>query len=276
MRKQQSKDATGSASPSDTAKPEQPKSTALSQFQRFTTETIHRTELKGAPYNPRYMSAKAKAKLKETLSRVGLVQPIVWNKRTGNIVGGHQRLSQIDSLERSADYSLTVAVLDVDEVREKELNILLNNSEVSGEWDLVKLREMLDGQIDLINTGFDNAEFMQMFGEAPSQPKDEHQEDISESLQNVKDAYEKLTESNRAKDDADYYNVVVFGSYNERLEFLKEFGFADNRYIDGRSLVQVFRDIAGRLKESELAAQGVKADGASVPKNETKVPKKPR
>lgn len=229
---------------------------AVSQFQKFSTRTVHRSVLKGAPYNPRYLPAKAKAKLKATLARVGLVQPIVWNERTGNIVGGHQRLSQIDSLEGKSDYSLTVAVLDVDEARERELNILLNNTEVSGEWDLEKLKRMLDGELELLNTGFDNADFMQMFGEAPSQPKAAHQEELTKQLADVKSAYEKLRESSRSKDDTDFYNVVVFGSYNERAEFLKEFGFADNRYIDGRTLVEVFRS----LKKAELASAGEKAE----------------
>jgi hypothetical protein len=216
---------------------------ALSQFQKFTVETVHRSALKGAPYNPRYITARAKARLKETLANVGLVQPIVWNKRSGNIVGGHQRLSQIDSLEGTSDYKLTVAVLDVDEAREKEINLLLNNENVGGEWDLEKLKTMLDSEIDLINTGFDNADMMKMFGEAPSQPKEQHQADLAKQLADVKAAYQKLSESSVSKDDTDFYNVVVFGSYNERAEFLKEFGFADNRYIDGRTLVKVFRSL---------------------------------
>lgn len=256
MRKQPSKGGNGSASSKTAGE--------LSKFQSFTTETVHRSQLKGAPYNPRYITASAKAKLKETLARVGLVQPIVWNKRTGNIVGGHQRLSQIDSLEGKSDYSLTVAVLDVDEKREREINILLNNQDVAGEWDLEKLKKILDAEIDLLNTGFDNAAFMQMFGEAPSQPKSAHQEDLAKQLAEVKAAYEKLHESSRSKDDTDFYNVVVFGSYNERAEFLKEFGLADNRYIDGRTLVKILRDI----KEAKSATNGVKRKRRGVGKNE--------
>ena len=57
----------------------------------------------------------------------------------------------------------------------------------------------------------------------------------------------------RTKVDSDIYKVVVFGSSNERAKFLKPFRFADNRYIDGRTLVKVFRDVAGCVKEAELA-----------------------
>ena len=238
---------------------------SLSKFQAFTTATIHRSALKGAKYNPRHITARAKAKLKEALGRVGLVQPIVWNKRTGNIVGGHQRISQLDALEGTGDYNLTVAVLDVDDAREKELNVLLNNAEVCGEWDLGRLKETLAG-IDLQNTGFDHAEFMKLFGEAPSQPSSEHQDELAKQLKNVKEAYDRLTQMGRTKDDTDFYSVVVFGSYSERKEFLQELGFEDNRYIDGRTLVQIFRDI----KQAKLAEHGNEGDGASVVQDEAK------
>lgn len=244
----------------------------VTRFQAFVTETIHRRRMKGAPYNPRYLPAKAKAKLRETIGAVGLVQPIVWNRRTENIVGGHQRISQIDALEGHDDYQLTVAIVDVDEKREKELNILLNNTEVTGEWDLEKLKSMLDSEIDLLNTGFDNASFMQMFGEAPSQPKADHQAELSKQMQAVKDAYKKLDQMSKNKDDTDFYCVVVFGSTNERGEFLKEFGFPDNRYIDGRTLVQVFK---GNLKQTELARHGHEVQNLGIPENKTEGTEKP-
>jgi len=247
----------------------------VSRFQSFTTETVHRRQLKGAEYNPRYLPNKAKTKLREALGNVGLVQPIVWNQRTGNIVGGHQRISQLDALEGQDDYRLTVAVVDVDEKRERELNILLNNVEVTGEWDLPKLKEMLDSEINLLNTGFDNANFMQMFGEAPSQPKSDHQAELSKQMQAVKDAYKKLDQMNKSKDDTDFYCVVVFGSYGQRADFLKTFGFPDNRYIDGRTLVHVFNQIKGNVIQPQLSGHGDVLNGASVAQDETITAEKP-
>jgi hypothetical protein len=226
---------------------------SLSKYQSFTTKKVHRSQLKGAEYNPRYMPAAAKVKLKETLAIHGLVQPIVWNKRTGNIVGGHQRITQLDSLEKSSDYSLTVAVVDVDEKTERELNLLLNNPAVCGEWDLPKLQTLLN-EVEMIKTGFDDGEFMRLFGTAPSQPDASQQVELNAKLAEVKDAYNKLWQANRTKDDTDFYNVVVFGSYGDRLEFLKEFGFEDNRYIDGRTLLQVMRHI--KVEKAEATGTG--------------------
>jgi ParB-like chromosome segregation protein Spo0J len=57
-----------------------------SSFEKYEIEEIHREALKNAPYNPRTISAKAKKALKTNLEKVGLLAPIIWNRRTGNIV----------------------------------------------------------------------------------------------------------------------------------------------------------------------------------------------
>ena len=83
---------------------------------------------------------------------------------------------------------------------------------------------------------------MKLFGEAPPDQQAETNEDIKKQRQQVKDAYDKLTALNRSTDDMDFYNVVIFGSHAERKDFLDEFGFEDNRYIDGRSLVAILKE----------------------------------
>lgn len=263
----------------ETPAPE-PKSSAVSRFQAFTTETIHRSQLKGAPYNPRYMRDKARVRLKETLQKVGLVQPIVWNKRSGMIVGGHQRINQLDALEGSADYSLTVAVVDVDDARERELNVLLNNQEVCGEWDFEKLQEILAGEIDLLATGFDRVDYMKLFGETNSQASDSCKDALAESAEKLKETYKKLTDAHRHMDDPDFYLVVVFGSYAERKEFTDCIGLDDNRYVDGRTLMSLLKD---KTSNRAVEVEEPKAPGDSVElapsgggEQESKRPAKPR
>jgi ParB-like chromosome segregation protein Spo0J len=51
-------------------------------------------KLHGAAYNPRTINDGAMKGLEASMDRWGLVQPIVWNKRTNNVVGGHQRLDR--------------------------------------------------------------------------------------------------------------------------------------------------------------------------------------
>lgn len=45
--------------------------------------------------------------------------PLVWNRRTGILVSGHQRLKALDALEGTEDYELTVSVIDVDDLERR-------------------------------------------------------------------------------------------------------------------------------------------------------------
>lgn len=126
------------------------------KYQR-PTKILHRSELKEAPYNPRYIDPAAKRKLRKSIEKFGLVQHPVWNKRTGNIVAGHQRLQELDKLHGSPDYHLEVVVVDVDEVTEREENIALNNPASQGMFDAEKLYEVIHAtpDLDVHNTGFE-------------------------------------------------------------------------------------------------------------------------
>ena len=79
-------------------------------------------------------------KLKRNIDRFGVVVPVIWNKRTNRVVSGHQRLTV---LMNEGVTETDVSVVDLDETAEKQLNIAMNK--VTGEWDEVKLKELLDG-----------------------------------------------------------------------------------------------------------------------------------
>lgn len=101
-------------------------------------------ELKAAPYNPRKISVAAMKGLRQSLKRFGLVQPIVWNKRSGLVVGGHQRLV---ALRAEGAAQADVVVVDLDDKDERALNITLNNPKIGGDFtpDLdVLLEEIRD------------------------------------------------------------------------------------------------------------------------------------
>lgn len=94
-------------------------------------ETRKVADLRPADYNPRKIDKKAQAGLTASIERFGAVQPIIVNERTGNIVGGHQRLKSLLDLGQD---EMTVVVVDVDEIEEKALNVALNNPHISGEF----------------------------------------------------------------------------------------------------------------------------------------------
>ena len=121
--------------------------------QQFEICSMLRSELKAAPWNPRKIDEGAKKKLKSNLKRVGLLRPLVLNKRTGHLIAGHQRLSQMDAIEKG-DYRLDVAVVDLDEKTEQEQIIFLNNPAVMGTYDFKALAKLLPG-VELENCGFE-------------------------------------------------------------------------------------------------------------------------
>lgn len=98
----------------------------------FVTTTRRRlADLVPTPWNPRRISAKARAGLARSMDEFGLVQPIVVNTRTGHVVGGHQRLAIL--VERGV-VETDVIEVDLAESKEKALNIALNSPAIAGEF----------------------------------------------------------------------------------------------------------------------------------------------
>ena len=125
------------------------------------------SELNPAEYNPRKALKPgdlAYEKLKASILSFGNVEPIVWNRSTGNVVGGHQRLRVLLDLGVTES---EVSVVELSEVDERRLNIALNK--ITGEWDDEKLTSLLAeltaGGVDVYPTGFDEQELSSMFAD---------------------------------------------------------------------------------------------------------------
>lgn len=107
---------------------------------KIQTRRVLLSSLKPADYNPRTISEQARKALEASIRKFGLVQPIVWNSRTGNVVSGHQRLSV---LQAAGEVETDVVVVDLDDIDEKALNITQNNPHIAGEFDEEKLQPLL-------------------------------------------------------------------------------------------------------------------------------------
>jgi len=95
----------------------------------FIMERKKLSEMTPAGYNPREIRAEALSGLGGSIEKFGVIVPIVWNKRTGNIVGGHQRYKVLtDKGVEETD----VVVVDLDDNEEVALNITLNNPATRG------------------------------------------------------------------------------------------------------------------------------------------------
>lgn len=131
------------------------------------TKVVKLKDLKPAKYNPRIDLQPGDPefeKLRTSLKRFGYLDRIIYNERTGNIVGGHQRYKvMIDEGIEEAE----VTVVDLDDADEKALNIALNK--ISGDWDDDMLAELLNDlnnqDYDLELTGFDSDEIDSMLND---------------------------------------------------------------------------------------------------------------
>jgi len=104
------------------------------------SEDVQLTDMRPAEYNPRDIDDDAREHLQESIQRFGLVEPIIWNKRTGNIVGGHRRYEYLIERGQTRTHA-TVVDLDLEE--EKVLNITLNNQRAQGHFQSDSLTELL-------------------------------------------------------------------------------------------------------------------------------------
>ena len=122
----------------------------------FTLREMPLDQLVPAAYNPRRsLTAAAYRKLKRSVVEFGLVEPLIWNERTGHVVGGHARLTILRELGYA---TVPVSVVNLTDDRERALNVVLNNQEAQGRYDAAKLLDLLEGLQDVRElTGFDEA-----------------------------------------------------------------------------------------------------------------------
>lgn len=127
---------------------------------------------KNAPYNPRVIDEDDLSKLEESLRAFGCVEPIVVNRSTDRIVGGHQRVKAAGRLGLE---ELPVFYVELGEAEERQLNVALNK--ITGRWDYHGLAavfaDLQAAGADLAVTGFDKAEvdeIMESIVPPPAEP----------------------------------------------------------------------------------------------------------
>lgn len=150
------------------------------QIEKISTE-----RLIPADYNPRKDLKPGDPeyeKLKRSLEEFGYVEPVIWNKTTGHIVGGHQRLKVL------LDMGITevdCVVVELDDEREKALNVALNK--ISGDWDKDKLAlliaDLQGADFDVSLTGFDPAELDDLFKDSVKDKIHDDDFDVDAELQ---------------------------------------------------------------------------------------------
>ena len=148
-------------------------------------EKLKTKNLIPADYNPR-KDLKAGDpeydKLKQSIQEFGYVEPIIWNKTTGRVVGGHQRLKVLSDMGVT---EVDCVVIEMDEDKEKALNVALNK--ISGDWDKDKLMLLITDlqgvDFDVSLTGFDAAELDKLFKDSLKEGIEDDEFDVDAELE---------------------------------------------------------------------------------------------
>ena len=118
-----------------------------------------------ADYNPRRISDRAMKGLRASLERFGELGGIVYNKRTGRLVGGHQR---VKALAAMGVKDAEVRVVDLPVAEEKAANLALNHPGIGGEWDEALLAVVLAEVERDLPTAYEELQLDDLIGEAAS------------------------------------------------------------------------------------------------------------
>jgi hypothetical protein len=129
------------------------------QLGECEVRTVSLEDLSPAVYNPRKIDAKSFEGLGQSIDKFGMLIPIIWNERTGNIVGGHQRYKHL--VEMGEDET-DVIVVDLDDNEEVALNIALNSKMIRGDFTKEVVGLLAKSQAQLGNA-FDNIKLDGLF-----------------------------------------------------------------------------------------------------------------
>lgn len=220
------------------------------RHQAFDYREVHRSQIREAPYNPNVMSAYSWKLLRDKIEDVGVLQTLVWNEATGNLVGGHHRLRALDELEGHRNYNVGVSVVRLPLKREKELNVFLNNTLAQGEFDRERFLKLLEeGPLDLSDIGMTRIDLEMQFGDLPElnfgksvltndaddelerqaialkeagKQQQTKEEEIAKMRQLRREYREQ--QENAPQNDVSYYLVLTFGSYEKKCAYLHSIG----------------------------------------------------
>lgn len=253
----------------------------LSRF--FIGEYVEllRSEINFAEYNPRKIDDASASTLKRGIKQHGFLGGLVANKSEQGytLISGHQRITQLDALEKydplthENDYKLRVEVVEVDLKTEQELNILLNNPNAQGVWDYEKLRKLVpnidykmagltDADLSMIGVDYNFMTDMQTattddLTRLMMPATERHQQELAiakeakaalketpewqDKVQHMKEVKEQVKQN--AMEEAgkmDAYIVLSFDNLENRQEFFDLLGLpADSKFIKGETVLNL-------------------------------------
>lgn len=162
---------------------------------RFKQITINVDKVIPNPKNPRidlHPGMPLYEKLKESIEHYDYVDPIIWNKRTGMIVSGHQRFQVMkDVAEEKGEKFDTVDVMEVDMPENEQDSFMVAVNKITGLWDTEKLEALFRelSEEDLRYTGYEDFEIDALLSDDSTSDTDEEDPLISHTNKDVKFEY---------------------------------------------------------------------------------------
>lgn len=196
------------------------------------------SKINAAKYNPRKDLKPSDAefkKLKDSIERWDLVEPLVVNQRTNTLISGHQRLKVCKALGMT---EVQAVMVDLSLEREKLLNMSLNKN--GSDWDYIKLEELFREFTpdDLTITGFDADEIEKITAFMDDiEPKNIPQKNIEPTATREIQKVQTLQEPQSAQND----NFVVYLPFNDKAlanEWLEREGF--NERFNDNTVINIY------------------------------------
>ena len=159
-----------------------------------------------AEYNPRQLTKEQYKNLKDSITRFGIVDPIIVNSnedRKNIIVGGHQRVKVAEKLGIK---EVPCVFVDLPYDKERELNVRLNKN--TGEWDFDILADMFDIN-ELIKWGFKENEILGKFKDDIVEPEIEISPELFEAHNYLVLYFDNELDWQTAKDVFEIKSVVT-------------------------------------------------------------------
>jgi ParB-like chromosome segregation protein Spo0J len=181
---------------------------------QMQTKRMLLRDIRPAAYNPRKRlepGEKEYEALKGSIERWGLVDPLVVNARTGNLISGHQRYYILTSLGETETEAVAVYL---DERQEKLLNVAMNK--VEGQWDYGKLETLLSEfeTDEILFTGFSEGEIETLFGEEA--------DDVVEEYEDADTGDEENEDESGSDDDGEFSIYLSFPDRDAAMDWLAE------------------------------------------------------
>lgn len=135
-------------------------------FREAEYRVVKLSDMHPADYNPRFDLQPGDINydnLKASIMQNGLIQPLVWNPVTGNIVGGNQRYKVLQELGVT---QVVCAVIEYQTI-EDEMAACIALNKAQGRWEnalLIQLFDKLDkATLDYGAMGFDREEVEHLY-----------------------------------------------------------------------------------------------------------------